>query len=131
MAPGRTEVSTMAITLPATTTTQADLLELLEKHYAFRRPDEVAAFVAAHPEVIPPLLDAVAVVPRFFGTDSGLVLEPEYYPETPEDRQLYALVQTDLDVDAALAAYDRFCEEWWLAALPRAAPHLIFGFEYV
>lgn len=114
----------------ATTAIQTDL-DRLREHYTFRRPDEVAALAEAHPEVSPPLLDAVSVVPRYFGTAATLILEPEFYPETPEDRQLYALIQTDLGVDAAVAAFDRFCEEWWLDALPRAAPHVIFGFEYV
>lgn len=64
--------------------------------------------MAAHPKVIGPLLEAVEVVLRFFGSAPALVLEPEYYPEVIEDRQLYALIQTDLDVDAAIAAFDQF-----------------------
>lgn len=120
----------MAASVSAATAVQSDFDRLAE-HFAFRRPDEVAALVEAHPEVIRPLLDAVPVVPEYFGPAAALILEPEFYPETPESRQLYALIQTDLDVDAAITAFDRFCEEWWLDALPRAAPHLIFGFEYV
>jgi hypothetical protein len=119
----------MATTLSATTASAADLARLAD-HRAFRRPDEVAALVTAHPEVIEPLFEAVEVVPRFFGPHPILVLEPEFYPETIEDRQLSALIQTALGVDAAIAAYDRFCEGWWLENLPRAAPHLTFGFEF-
>lgn len=120
----------MATTMPTTMTPKTDPARLAE-HYAFRRPVEVATLVAAHPEVIGSLLEAVAVVPRFFGPNPALVLEPEYLPETIEDRQLYALIQTDLDVDAATVAFDRFCKSWWLDNIPRAAPWLVFGFEYV
>lgn len=118
----------MATTLPSTTATDADLDRLAEP-YAFRRPDEVAAFVRTHPEVIGPLLDAVAVVPRYFGPDTSVVLEVERDREAEDHSQLFALIRTDEGVDEGLARFDRFAWEWWLDALPQAAPHLIFGLE--
>lgn len=118
----------MATTLPATTTTQADLDRLAE-HYAFRRPDDVAAFLETRPEVVGPLLEAIEVVPRYFGLGTRVALEVERDRDAEGHVRLFALVRTDTSVDDGLARFDRFCWEWWLEVLPRAAPYLIFGIE--
>lgn len=118
----------MAATLPATTATRDDLDHLAE-HDAYRRPDEVTAFMEAHPKVIGPLHDAVAVVSRYFGPETSVVLEVERDRDAEDHSQLSALIQTDEDVEEGLARCDRFAWEWWLDALPRAAPHPIFGLE--
>jgi hypothetical protein len=120
----------MEATVPAANATQADI-DRLAKHYSFRDPEAVAAFVREHPEVVAPLLEAVAVVPRYFGPGKELVLEVERDREARDHRQLFALIQTDQDVDAALASLERFEWEWWLDALPRAEPHLIYHIEFV
>lgn len=120
----------MATTLPATTAPQTDLDKLAE-HYAFRRSDEVAAFVAAHPEVVGPLLDAVAAVPRYFGPNAPLVLEREYYPETLEDALLFAFIQVPPPIDTASAALERFDREWMDDAVQRANLKLMFDIEFV
>lgn len=120
----------MATTLPSTTATDADLDRLAE-HYAFRRPDEVAAFVRTHPEVIGPLLEAVEVVPRYFGPDVSLVLEREYYPETVDDALLFVFIQVSAPVDAASAALGRLDREWMDEAIQRAKLNLMFDIRLV
>jgi hypothetical protein len=119
----------MEATIPAAAT-QADI-DRLADHYTFRDAEAVVGFVRDHPAVVSPLLEAVEVVPRYFGPGKELVLEVERDRDTRDHRQLFALVQTDQDVDAALASLDRFEWEWWLDALPRAAPHLIYHIEFV
>lgn len=116
-------------TVSATTTTQTDLNRLAE-HYEFREPDAVIAFVRAHPKVVAPLLEAVDVVPRFFGAGTPLVLEVERDREVDDRFDLFALIRTDKGVDAALASLYRFQHEWWFDALPRVATELTFGLEY-
>lgn len=119
----------MAATVSAPTAIQHDL-DRLATHYEFRNPDAVIAFVHAHPEVISPLLDAVKVVPRYFGAGTPLVLEVERDREVDDRSDLFALIRTDEGVDAALASLYRFQHEWWLDALPRVASKLTFGLEY-
>lgn len=119
----------MTATLPATTVTGSDF-ELLARSYEFRDPDAIVAFLHAHPEVIPPLVEAVEVVPRYFGTDTPLALEVERDREAVDHIELFALIQTDLDVDPALASLHRFNYEWWLDVLPTANLLLAFGLEY-
>ncbi len=119
----------MGTTVSAARATQADLDRLAE-YYAFRDPAAVTGFVRDHPEVIGPLLEAVEVVPRYFGPDVPLVLEVVRDPEAHDHTQLFALIQTRLDGEAALASLDRFDDEWWLDALQRANRNLIFSLEY-
>lgn len=106
-------------------------LEWLAAAYNFRDADRVRAFLHKHPEVIPPLLEAPAVVKRHFGASTQLVLELLHDPEADAHKQLFALTQTNLEPEAALAALDRFDQEWWLDALPRVNCHLTFSPEYV
>jgi len=120
----------MAATVSATTTTQTDLDRLAE-HYTFRRPDEVTAFVAAHPEVVEPLLEAVAVVPSYFGPDATLALEREFYPETLDDAIIYAFILVPPPIDIASAALERFDREWMDVAVQRANLNLMFDIRFV
>lgn len=120
----------MATTVSATTTSQIELDRLVE-HYEFRGSDAVIDFVRAHPEVVGPLLEAVDVVPRYFGVGTPLVLEVERDREIDDRSDLFALIRTDKGVDAALASLYRFQDDWWLGALPRVAAKLTFGLEYV
>ena len=119
----------MEATAPATRVAQADIDRLAE-FYAFRDPEAVTGFVRRHPEVIAPLLEAVAVVPRYFGPGRPFVLEVERDREAHDHTLLFALIQTDLDVDASLEALRQFDEEWWLDALQRADRKLMFSVEY-
>jgi hypothetical protein len=119
----------MSLVAPRTQVAQAEIDRLAES-YAFRDPAAVTDFVREHPEVVAPLLDAVAVVPRYFGPGRRLVLEVERDREARDHTLLFALIQTDLDVDSSLEALRRFDEEWWLDALQRANLKLMFSIEY-
>lgn len=119
------------VTTVQTTTATENGMDLLAERFVFRDAPVIANFVRQYPDVVAPLLEAVAVIPRFFGRDVGLVLEVERDREALDQVQLCALIQTGLDADTALASLDQFDQEWWLDVLPRAAPHLMFALEYV
>jgi hypothetical protein len=119
----------MGTPMPATSATKSDI-DRLAVHYTFRDPEAVAAFVRDHPEVVPPLLEAAEVVPRYFGPGTSLVLEVERDRDARDHRELFALIQTSLDADAAMACQRRFEDEWWLDVLPTANRKLTFGLEY-
>jgi hypothetical protein len=117
----------VATTLP--TATSADL-DRLARHYAFRGEEEVAGFIQANPEVIAPLLDAIAVVPRYFGADTPLALEVERDRDARDDVRLFALIQTDLEVAPSLERLRRFDEEWWAETSRHTSRRLMFDLEY-
>ena len=116
----------MAATVTATTT-QADL-DRLAAHYDIRDAAEVAAFLRDNPEVVGPLLEAVEVAPRYFGADAPSLIV-ERAREADGRPELVALIRTDLDVDASLAALRRLDEDWGLDALRRSNLKLVFGLE--
>ncbi len=119
----------MTTTVPAKQAIRVDFDRLAE-HYAFRDPEAVVAFIRAHPEVVAPLLDAVAVIPRFFGPGREVALELERDRDAPDHVQLFALIRIGEDAEDGLARLDRFDEDWWLDVLPQVGPRLVFTIEY-
>ena len=110
---------------------QARLLGEVGTRYALRRPEEVTAFLRAYPHLVPLLIEAAEVVPRYFEPDAPLVLEVVTDPE--EDGlppELFALVQTALDPDEALARIDRLDDDWWLDVSPDGPGTLVVSLEY-
>ena len=115
----------MATTIPGTDAIEADLDRVAEL-YRFRNPDDVRAFLREHPEVVEPLLEAIEVIPRYFGAEAPLALAVEWARESDGRPELIALIGTDLDADASLAALRRFDEEWGIEAMQRAKHDLLF-----
>ena len=108
-----------------------DGLDLLRGRYAVRRPDEVAAYLRDHPNLVPLLVEAADVIPRYFGPDAPLVLElvtdPEDDAPVPE---LFALVRTTLDRIDALDRLDRLDADWWTDASPDGPGVLVVSTEF-
>lgn len=101
----------------------------IERLYTVRRPDEVWAFLRAHPELVPLLKEAYQRIQKHF-PDSPVALEVIADPEAPDDRDLWAFIQTTLPPEEALEQVNRFDEEWWLAALDKANGKLGIDVEY-
>lgn len=118
----------MAVLAAGTIATEADIGRVVEA-YALRDADAVVGYLRAHPEVVAPLLGAIAVVPRYFGPDACLVLELEHDRDGTGGPLLWALIQTRLDVDPSLAALRRFDDDWGFAAIERARSRVMFSIE--
>ena len=107
-------------------------LDALKTRYSLRSPEEVTAYLRSYPHLVPLLLEAAEVIPRYFGADTHLVLEvvvdPEDESETPE---LYASVQTRLGVDEGLDRLDRLDEDWWLDRSPAGPGVLVVDIEFL
>lgn len=137
----RTPVSESSIALEETKPWQEEIevstvrsLELqvswVKQFYAFRRSQEVSRFLQAHPFLVPLLLEAYGEIDQYFGPSPDVVLEVITDPESENDRELFALVQTELSPDDALHRLDRFDQEWWLDASPQACCLLNIDVEY-
>jgi hypothetical protein len=109
-----------------------DALDRLAARYAFRRPEEVLAYLCQYPNLIPILLEAAVVIPRYFGPDAPLILEVVIDPESEiEARELLAIARVSLTPDEALARMDRLDEEWWLDRSPGGTGVLVLDFEFI
>jgi len=106
------------------------VLQPFEQLYTFRRPSEVLEFLNAHPFLVPPLMEAHGKIAQYFGPFPDVVLEVVTDPEAENDRELFALVQTDLSPDEALHRLDRLDQEWWLEASLQARCLLNIDVEY-
>jgi hypothetical protein len=117
-------------TTASVTAVDDTVFDRLAAAYVLLDPALVTDFIRDHPEVVAPLLSAIEVVPCYFGPEATLKLDVERDREAHDHTQLFALIQTGLEVDAAQAALDRFDTEWWLDTLIQAAPSLIFSLEF-
>jgi hypothetical protein len=109
-----------------------DALDRLTARYAFRRPEEVVAYLRRYPHLVPVLFEAAEVIPRYFGADAPLALEVFVDPEDElECRELFAIVQTALGSAEALDRLDRLDEDWWTMASPDGPGTLVVDIEHV
>ncbi len=108
-----------------------DMSELVERVYALRRPEEVSSFLQSNSFLIPLLFEARIHIERHFGWYAPAFLEVVSDPEAPDDRELYALIGTELPPGQALAKLERLDEQWWLDALPRAKGKLCIDLEFL
>jgi|SRR5471030_106068 hypothetical protein len=99
----------------------------------YRIPDggKIKEYLAACPELVDVLLEAYPHIALQFG--SGAIVElrfPRDY-ENDRERDLLAMIQSNLDADAALDRLDTLWDEWWGDASGRRdAWPLYIGVEY-
>ena len=89
----------------------------LETIYQFREPEEVRAFLAAHPEVRAVAAEAASKISEFVPVEERLVLEFGRDPEDEDDEgQVFALIPTRLDPAAIRSRFNGFEREWLVDA---------------
>jgi hypothetical protein len=100
----------------AHTTPQQTIAEL-ERRYRFREPEEVRAFLLAHPEVLDLVVEAAAKIPEFLPIDEGIELEVVRDPEDEHDPgELFAIVPTRLEPVDVRPRMHRLLREWLVDA---------------
>ena len=106
-------------------------IRLLERLYIFRKPKEVSRFLEDNPFLIQLLLEAYGQIGRHFRPYPQVFLETVTDPETPDDRELFALICTSLTPEEALDVLDRFDRDWWLDKSHTAQGNLCIDIEFV
>ena len=69
-------------------------------------------------------------IAEYFSGATPLALYLAQYPDEGHE-ELYLLIQTKLSAKESLPVLDRFEEEWWLDALPRAKCKMTIKLEYI
>jgi hypothetical protein len=82
--------------------------------YSFRKPVEVFEFIEENPFLISLLKEADWEIPKYFPSDK-LILEVITDSEI-NDKELFILIQTDLEQKEAHHKLNSLDEEWWIDA---------------
>jgi hypothetical protein len=89
------------------------------------RDQGVGKVLAAHPDLIPALLDVARTVPRFFGIDARLALESVVDPEEEAaEPELYAVIAISMSPTQAFNRLNAFDTDWWLERSRQVKPLL-------
>jgi hypothetical protein len=110
---------------------QAHEIERLAHDYQFRDGAAVSSFLLRHTSLSQLLRETHQQIKTVFGCDTAIALEVFTDPESDDGQQLFALIQTALPVDAALAQLQRLDQTWWLDAAPAANGLFNLDVEYV
>ena len=104
---------------------QSDL-HSLEEIYQFTAT-EVARFLTQNSILVGLLNEAVPKLREHFGADARVQLEIFRDPDNGADAEVFARISTDRPSEDALDALERFDEDWWFEASPRAKCRLNFA----
>lgn len=105
-------------------------LDLLEELYAWEDETLVRRLLLEHPQVHEPLIHASGLVPTYFGADARLSLDIEHDLDGNDPPRLWANIHTAQSPTEALAALDRFDDDWWLHAPPNVHRYLSIGLRF-
>lgn len=114
----------MGLASTTTTLSHADIARI-EAAYDLVNRREVLDLLHQHSFLVPILIEASEVIPRYFPPGSSLALEVFTEPDFGEERILFALIRSRLDTFEAHAHLDRLDEEWWLDASVGARGELV------
>jgi len=109
---------------------QTPEMALIERLYAVRGPAAVAAWLEAHPYLVPLLCEARDQIDAAFGPHTHVALEVIEDAEVEDDRKLWALIAVESAAEEADDRFDRLLEQWWLDALPRAQGQLALDVDF-
>lgn len=104
---------------------------LKQTSYRFRRDREVSDFLNEHNYLFPLLIEGYQQIEKCFGEGTQVVLEVLTEPESNEEGELFALIQTSLPTEEATGQLEQLDQEWWLEASLQAECRLNVDVEYV
>ena len=102
----------------------------LRQQFALRDEASVRLYLCKYPFLFPLLLEAKAQVTRFFGNETQPALQISVDPNDWA-AQLFVVIPTRLNADAAFALFDQLDQEWWLEASERAEFRMNFTPEFI
>jgi hypothetical protein len=110
---------------------QSTIAKVDELEKLYRLPDDkVKAYLGARPEMVDLLLEARPHIEMQFGRD--VVVELRFPRDEGLKGDLMARIQSSLDADPALDAFDKLWDEWWGdASGRREAWPLFIGIGYI
>ena len=84
--------------------------------FKIKGPEEVNTFLLGNTNLLSLLEDTYPHIEQHFGKGTSVILEVVRDPEIPNSEQLVAYIQSDKEVEDALACLGRLDLDWWLEA---------------
>ena len=115
-----------------------DALDALDEIFAFResidspRREDVRAYLALYPELVPVVIEASERIPEFLPSAHRPVLELVPYQEDKEEEgTLFVVVRTDLEPQEVRSRLARLSQEWLRDASRRVGGRINVDIDYV
>jgi hypothetical protein len=102
-------------------------ISVLKDAYQFTSED-VGSFLAKNGFLVDLLMEAAPKIKKYFGAETRVLLE---LSADNENSEIFARIATQMKPKEALAVLERFDEQWWFDASPRAKCLLNFALRYV
>lgn len=102
----------------------------LRQQFELRDEAGIQSYLCKYPFLFPLLLEAKSQVTRLFGAETKPALQISIDPND-WSAQLFIVIPTRLDADAAFALFDQLDQEWWLEASERAEFRMNFTPEFI
>lgn len=85
-------------------------------------------FIGNYPFLTQILFAAIVTIPVYFPKSK---LRTDFFPSIDEkDEELVVFIVTDMDVDEAHLALQKFDNEWWLGVMPDAQNKLLISVDF-
>ncbi len=97
------------------TATQSEALDNVMDRYDVRDPDDVRTFLEERPRAVDLLVEALDVIPRYFGQDPVVVLRMEYDPDGKEQPHVAAWIRTTKPPRDAYESTHQLYRDWYFA----------------
>ncbi|MDP8974557.1 MAG: hypothetical protein M3N45_15665 [Actinomycetota bacterium] len=111
---------------PTPSAVSADNLHRLHQAYDLRNPEEIVAYLAKYPELVPLLIEGRRQIDHYFGEGVPVSLSLDTDLEEG-DQGLYAWILTDMLGDESRQQLYRLWHEWWDKQTPSFPWLLFFG----
>jgi hypothetical protein len=89
-------------------------IEAIEQYAVPEEPEEIEGFMLVHPELLDPLVDAIATVKRLYGDDVELRLRLVRDPDS-DFEEVFLVICCDRSLEAAFGLLDEFDRTWLLS----------------
>ncbi len=103
---------------------------MLREQFEIKDKTSVKAYLRRYPFLLPLILEAKTQVIRIFGNETRAALQVSVDP-SDWSSQLYIVIPTRLNAEAALELFDKLDKEWWLEVSERARFRMNFVPEFI
>ena len=99
--------------------------------YIVYEPDLVSGFVRQRPAITKILLDAIDIIPDYFGSNANVFLELVNDTEFGDDKQIFAYIRTSMSAKDAGQQLEQFDNDWFLQRIDQVDGEFNFNLQFV